>query len=182
MPDAHGRPGVLPRSPGNARGDGSPRSAAPGEGMRAAVAAGTQGMGRPGLGARDAARARAAGRGARGGPRPGAVPGRGRSPDRRSLTGAGRDRAAGAGLRARLTDALGLPRDIVFDLPRITLLGALQLTVENHQGLREFAPGRVVIATRSGLLRVEGEDLRLGVLREGEVSIAGRLHAVRLQP
>ena len=77
---------------------------------------------------------------------------------------------------------LGLPGDIVFDLPRVTLLGGLQLTVENHQGVIAFLPDRVVIATRIGQLVVEGEDLRLGVVREGEVSVTGTVRGLRLEP
>ena len=90
--------------------------------------------------------------------------------------------AASLGLRGVLVHRLGLPKEIVFDLPRITILGGLQLTVENHQGVQAFLPGRVVIATRAGLVIVEGEDLRLGVVREGEVTVAGQLRGVRLQP
>ena len=86
------------------------------------------------------------------------------------------------GVRGVLVHRLGLPKEIVFDLPRITILGGLQLTVENHQGVRAFLPGRVVIATRAGLVVVEGEDLRLGVVREGEVSVTGQLHGVQLEP
>lgn len=87
-----------------------------------------------------------------------------------------------AGIRRRLVRTLGLPADIVFDLPRITLLGRLQLTVENHQGIRSFLAGRVIIATRDGQVVVEGDDLHVGVVREGEVSVTGLLRGVRLEP
>jgi len=88
----------------------------------------------------------------------------------------------GQRLRGALADALDLPRDMVLDLPRITLLGALHLSVENHRGLIAFAPGEVAIATAGGRLLVAGEDLAIGVARPGEITVTGRLSAVRFEP
>jgi len=87
----------------------------------------------------------------------------------------------GARLRRALTDGLDLPGDIVFDLPRVTLLGHLQLTVENHRGLLEFLPERVAIGTRSGRLVVVGRELMVGVVRDGEITVTGMLTEVRFE-
>ncbi len=98
-------------------------------------------------------------------------------------TGGGAPVPAGlnARLRGALIEGLDLPGEIVFDLPRITLLGQLQLTVENHRGLLEFLPERVAIGTRDGLLVVLGRDLRLGVVRDGEITVTGLLTEVRFE-
>lgn len=87
----------------------------------------------------------------------------------------------GARLRRALADGLDLPGDIVFDLPRVTVLGHLQLTVENHRGLLEFLPERVAIGTASGRLVVTGTALMVGVVREGEITVTGRLAEVRFE-
>jgi sporulation protein YqfC len=88
----------------------------------------------------------------------------------------------GPRLRAVLAQALDLPPELVLDLPRLTLLGPLHLAVENHRGLLGFDSGRVAIAIAAGRLVVEGSDLRLGVVREGEITIAGLVAAVRFEP
>lgn len=38
-------------------------------------------------------------------------------------------------LRSELADFFELPKDILLDLPRLTLLGNLRLVIENHRGL-----------------------------------------------
>lgn len=88
----------------------------------------------------------------------------------------------GPRLRAAVAQTLDLPPELVLDLPRLTLLGPLHLAVENHRGLLGFEAGRVAIATAAGRLVVLGRDLRLGVVREGEITIAGVVAAVQFEP
>jgi sporulation protein YqfC len=112
-------------------------------------------------------------------------PGTRRSAEEAAPAAGARSRApAGwpARLRAALGQALDLPRDLIFDLPRVTLLGNLQLSVENHRGLLDFRPDRVAIATRLGHLVVVGADLTIGAVREGEITVTGILAAVRFEP
>lgn len=81
-------------------------------------------------------------------------------------------------LAQRLTQALDLPPEIVFDLSRITIVGGLQMTIENHRGLLEFSPTRVTVATSRGTVVVTGEDLRIGVVHEQEITVAGQLRSI----
>ena len=90
-------------------------------------------------------------------------------------------RVFGARLRAAVADAFDLPKELVFDVPRITLVGALQFTVENHRGLLEFLPERVAIGMRGGRVVVTGQELSVGVVRDGEIIVTGRLEAVRFE-
>ena len=85
-------------------------------------------------------------------------------------------------LLRRVTLALDLPQDIVFDLPRITVVGGLQMTIENHRGLAEFSPTRVVVHTTGGRVVVGGEELRIGVVHDEEITVTGRLHSITFQP
>ncbi len=72
-----------------------------------------------------------------------------------------------------MVETLDVSADLVFDVPRLTLIGSLQLIVENHHGLLAFAPTRVVIGTRDGCIVVEGRDLGLAAVREGEIVVRG---------
>ena len=42
------------------------------------------------------------------------------------------------GLQQTLSKMMAMPRDVVLDLPRITLLGNLQCCVENHHGILQI--------------------------------------------
>jgi len=80
--------------------------------------------------------------------------------------------------RLTLASLLDLPPDLVSDLPRLTLIGQVQLTVENHAGIRFFSSEVVGIRTATGVVRVRGEDLRICSLQRQEVRVTGTVHAV----
>lgn len=81
-------------------------------------------------------------------------------------------------LLARLVDALELPSDLLIDVPRVTVVGGLQVTVENHRGLVSYQPEQVSIAVAGGIVRIAGEDLEIGVIQAHEVTVTGRIHDV----
>ena len=83
--------------------------------------------------------------------------------------------------RQRLADLFDLPRDVVLDLPRISVIGDLQLLLQNHRGLLEYLPDRVVVAMKDGRLVVRGEDLVIAGVTGEELIVTGRLHAVEFQ-
>lgn len=87
------------------------------------------------------------------------------------------DPPAGRLLR-RLTQTFDLPQDLVFDLPRITVVGGLQMTIENHRGLVEFSSTRVTVATARGRVVIAGEELRIGVVHDEEITVTGQLGSI----
>jgi sporulation protein YqfC len=77
-----------------------------------------------------------------------------------------------------LAGVLDLPRDVLIDLPKVTLVGTVQVTVENHRGLIEFTPQRVRIAAKEGAVEVEGERLTLRLVLPEEIILEGQVRTV----
>ncbi|MCR4418574.1 MAG: sporulation protein YqfC [Clostridia bacterium] len=92
---------------------------------------------------------------------------------------AGRENSGfGRRWRNRLAGVLDLPRDVLIDLPKVTLVGTVQVTVENHRGLIEFTPQRVRIAAKEGAVEVEGERLTLRLVLPEEIILEGQVRTV----
>ncbi|MGI6036726.1 MAG: sporulation protein YqfC [Limnochordia bacterium] len=85
------------------------------------------------------------------------------------------------GLLFRLTEALELPKDVALDLPRTTIMGDLQLAVENHKGIVEYSPEEIRIAFHEGQMVICGEGLTLTTLYREEIIIDGRINAIYFQ-
>ncbi|MEW6724523.1 MAG: sporulation protein YqfC [Bacillota bacterium] len=81
-------------------------------------------------------------------------------------------------IRTRLADTFELPKDVLLDLPRLTIIGTLQLVVENHRGLIEYTPARVRISLGAAELVVTGTDLVISSAYEEEIMILGHLGSV----
>lgn len=80
---------------------------------------------------------------------------------------------------ASLAGLLELPQDIVLDLPRVTMLGNIQLLVENHKGIIEYTPVLVRIRLKQGELVIYGSDLVLGNLQAEQMLVEGTLNEIR---
>lgn len=84
-------------------------------------------------------------------------------------------------LKRRLTDLFDLPQDVTLDLPRILLVGGLQVIIENHRGLIEYTPNRVAVGVTRGQVAIEGEELEIGIINVEEIMVLGRIRALLLE-
>lgn len=85
-------------------------------------------------------------------------------------------------MRRWLQQIADLPEDVVYNLPRVTLLGGMTLTVENHHGIITFSPQSVCFKAVTGTLTVYGEDLRLRRITPEDCLAAGVIRGLRLDP
>lgn len=76
-------------------------------------------------------------------------------------------------IRRFTTDFLDLPKDVVFDLPRITMIGNLQLYIENHQAVLGFSSDMLRLKLTVGELEIHGKDLIIRTILTEEIFIEG---------
>nr|MBO2494202.1 sporulation protein YqfC [Clostridia bacterium] len=71
-----------------------------------------------------------------------------------------------------------LPKDIMLNLPRISMIGNNQMLVENHRGVIEYTPEKIRLNSTIGVIRVEGEDMDLKNIAADDVMITGQIKRV----
>lgn len=81
-------------------------------------------------------------------------------------------------IKKSIGDLLELPQDLVLDLPKITMIGNLQIYIENHKGILEYSTTRVRIFTKCGVLRIIGKDLLLRRIVREEIVLVGEITQV----
>jgi sporulation protein YqfC len=84
-------------------------------------------------------------------------------------------------LRSELADFFELPKDILLDLPRLTLLGNLRLVIENHRGLIQYEPHQIRVCLEKGELVVQGVSLSIALISQEEIIIEGRLQGLEFR-
>lgn len=77
-------------------------------------------------------------------------------------------------------DWLGLPADVVLDLPHIVWIGNIEVSVVNHRGLVLYGPARVVVNSSVGPVRVEGDGLAVRRVTTDAVDVVGLVRSVRV--
>ncbi len=79
----------------------------------------------------------------------------------------------------KLTRFLDLPKEIVYNLPKVTLIGNMQVLLENHRGIIEYSAEKVRIAINSGEMEITGEGLFIRNINRDEISLDGDISAIK---
>lgn len=80
-----------------------------------------------------------------------------------------------------LAEFLELPREIMLNLPRLTLVGTMQCLLENHRGVIEYTAGRIRIAVTDGEIVITGDNLVIRTLAGEEIAVEGKISSVHYE-
>lgn len=84
--------------------------------------------------------------------------------------------AKGERIKKSIADVFDIPKDIVLNLPRIVIIGQLQVYIENHEGVEEFKEDYIKIRIPQGIIQIKGKNLLIkniyaeDLLLDGEIS------------
>ncbi len=73
---------------------------------------------------------------------------------------------------------LEIPKDTLHNVPRITIIGNMQVVIENYQSIEEFADDRIRIKAVNRDVTVRGEQLVIRSIVPEEVIIEGIIKGV----
>lgn len=78
-----------------------------------------------------------------------------------------------------MADFLEIPKDLVLDLPKITIVGREDIYIENHRGIIEYNLNRIRINLSRGFLEIEGRNLEINALMPEEMKITGEVKSFK---
>lgn len=81
-------------------------------------------------------------------------------------------------VREKLSDALELPKEITLDVPHITMVGNIDMVIENYKGVFEYSNTKIRINTATGVIKIEGDSMHIKEITSEEVSISGKLRKI----
>lgn len=82
-------------------------------------------------------------------------------------------------IKKQMTDVLEIPNDIVMDLPKIVIMGDLQLFIENHRGITEYTTENFRVNVGEYEVAVVGEGLTLRNILPDEICLEGRIISIQ---
>jgi len=78
----------------------------------------------------------------------------------------------------QLSDRLEFPREIVLDMPKITITGESELEIENHKGIVLFQEKEVKINSKLGLISINGSNFEILFMGGATITIKGNFKSV----
>jgi sporulation protein YqfC len=81
-------------------------------------------------------------------------------------------------VKRKIASALSLPKEIVLNLPLISIYGNEEITIENYKGMIEYSEEKIRINTAKGIISIKGRNLIVNQITAENISIGGGLTSV----
>lgn len=81
-------------------------------------------------------------------------------------------------VKRQFSEFLEIPGDVMLDLPKIILVGNIQLFIENHRGILEYTPEGVRVSVGEGEVAVSGENLMIRNILPDELCVEGKIRSL----
>ncbi len=72
-----------------------------------------------------------------------------------------------------VADAWGVPKDVIMNIPRMTISGDKEIYIEHHKGILEYTDTEIRVSTAMGTVRVKGKKLVIERIRLEDLLISG---------
>ena len=79
-----------------------------------------------------------------------------------------------------ISDSLEISADILFDIPRIVMIGDMKVHIENYTALLEYKKDNIKLKYKSGVIEICGQDFEIKIIGEGNIVISGKIGLVKL--
>lgn len=81
-------------------------------------------------------------------------------------------------VRKLTSDLFDVPPDVALNVPRMTMVGSIQLYLENHRGVAHFSDQELRLKIDQGEIRILGRDLKIHAIYTEEVLIGGHIKSI----
>lgn len=87
----------------------------------------------------------------------------------------------GVSKRKSLEEIFELPKEVISDKPKITIVGFEQMLIENYKGVLEYEEFFIKISTHIGTININGFNLKLEQLTSDDIMITGKIESMDLE-
>jgi len=81
-------------------------------------------------------------------------------------------------IKEKFTEMLELPKELVLDRPKLTMIGKNDMMIENYKAVLEYGSGRMRVNTGAGIVRISGDGLAIREITSEDIIISGTIHSL----
>lgn len=81
----------------------------------------------------------------------------------------------------RLNEMLDMPKEVVSNVPKLTITGFQELLVENYKGILEYKDFFVRVNTHIGIVNINGLGLTLEHMNDENIIIKGKIESIEIE-
>lgn len=76
-------------------------------------------------------------------------------------------------LKSQISDAVSIPKDVLFGVPIMRLIGSEEFYIENYRGILEYTENVIRIQTKIGQIVLKGKKLEIISYTNDEMKVIG---------
>jgi len=80
-----------------------------------------------------------------------------------------------------LSEKLDISKDVMLDMPKITIIGKEEITIENHKGIIVFEKNLIKVKTKINPIKIQGNNFEILYIAEATVSINGEFISIEYE-
>ena len=81
-------------------------------------------------------------------------------------------------IKERFTDMMELPKELLMNVSRITILGNEDVFIENYKGITDYEKNVIRLANN---MIIFGENLNVEEITDQEIMITGRINSIEFE-
>lgn len=78
-------------------------------------------------------------------------------------------------LKEKMSELFELPKDVVLNVPKLTMVGNGDLLIENFKGIIEYDSDRIRINTNCGIIKITGTGLGIREITSEDLMVNGNI-------
>lgn len=78
----------------------------------------------------------------------------------------------------KVSKFLELPREVISEVPKITITGFDEILIENFKGILEYEDYFARISTALGIININGFNLKLNQMTDDDISVKGKIENI----
>ncbi len=80
--------------------------------------------------------------------------------------------------KERIAELFDMPKEVMLDLPKLTVYNDNQLTVENYSGILQYTAEYIRLKTTGKAIGISGNGLELRTITDIDVLIEGEINKI----
>ena len=81
-------------------------------------------------------------------------------------------------IKTRITEAAGIPKDVLYGVPLLCVTGQSEVTIENYRGIIEYTDKLIRIQTKLGKIYIVGKNLQIEHYTNDEMKVIGNIYNI----
>ena len=84
-------------------------------------------------------------------------------------------------VKRALSEKLDISKDIILEVPKITIIGREEITIEHHKGIIVFEKNIIRVNTKIKVIKIVGENFEIIYIGESTLSIKGEFISIEYE-